>query len=65
MITKTKSGQFGTSAYVFDTAAELSQLPVKDNIGSVALCIEDSTQYVLSGDKEWKEVDVNLYDWFI
>lgn len=38
---------------IIDTAADLEDLPTTFGIGSDAICLEDSSVYMLGNDKTW------------
>lgn len=39
--------------FVVDALTDISNLPTTCAPGSIALCIEDSSVYILNGQKEW------------
>mgnify|MGYP003294720337 CR=1 FL=1 len=44
---------YGVKRYIADFISDIAQLPSNDTPGSEAFVIEDSSTYVLNGQKQW------------
>ena len=55
MVTKISSEQYGVGGFLCDSASDVSNLPTKTGVGSVALCVDDGKIYILNGSREWVE----------
>ena len=42
--------------FIVDYISDIDKLPTDDPVGSTAFCIENSSAYILGGDRKWKEI---------
>ena len=59
MITVNRQGdtdQYDVISYTVDSLSDIASLPINAAMGSTCICIENSSVWMLGGDKIWHEI---------
>ena len=59
MITINRQGdtdQYDIISYTVDSLSDIASLPTNAAMGSICICIENSSVWMLGGDKIWHEI---------
>ena len=50
---------YDTKEFVISSTSDIADLPTDIGWGSIALCIDDGTLYILTSEKEWTVFNSN------